>query len=203
MTKIFNTYATDGKCHNSNVGTFNHECGKPATWLGTKDCASWPGGTFTSGYCDRCKESGDEARTVKTWQRVETHTIPEGRRNYWGQPDRVKQVAPGVLWITTPSHGGIVLSNERNAQMPEDMRRDDAAYEEDCNWALPILAFDLAAALAAIESIPGQTGETIVMQAIKTIQHWHPKVYARLYPAPSQDPQQQPAETPATTPQLI
>jgi hypothetical protein len=29
-----NTYATDGRCHNSEPGTFNHECGKPATFIG-------------------------------------------------------------------------------------------------------------------------------------------------------------------------
>ena len=28
-------YAEDGLCHNSEPGTFNHECEKPASWLGT------------------------------------------------------------------------------------------------------------------------------------------------------------------------
>ena len=27
-------YATDGLCHNANRGTYGHECGKPAEWLG-------------------------------------------------------------------------------------------------------------------------------------------------------------------------
>jgi hypothetical protein len=30
------SYATDGKCHNAQPGTYGHECGKPAEWLGTK-----------------------------------------------------------------------------------------------------------------------------------------------------------------------
>lgn len=58
-----NLYATDGKCHNADTGTYGHECGKPATWLGTTAEG------FTSGFCDKCKANGSEARTVKTWER--------------------------------------------------------------------------------------------------------------------------------------
>ena len=58
-----NSYATDGRCHNANFGTYGHECGKPATWLGTK-----PTG-FQSGFCDRCKQDGDEARFMAQWVR--------------------------------------------------------------------------------------------------------------------------------------
>jgi len=56
-----NAYATDGKCHNSNAGSYNHECGKPAQWIGiTKK--GW-----ASGYCDACKKNGTEARLVAEW----------------------------------------------------------------------------------------------------------------------------------------
>jgi hypothetical protein len=51
------TYATDGKCHNAELGTYGHECGKPAMWLATK-----PNG-FQSGFCDACRYDGYEART--------------------------------------------------------------------------------------------------------------------------------------------
>ena len=61
------SYATDGKCHNAQEGSFNHECGRPATWLGSKPSRLNPGTTFTSGYCDDCKRGGDEARTVTEW----------------------------------------------------------------------------------------------------------------------------------------
>jgi len=50
-----NLYAVDGKCHNPNFGTYGHECGKPATWLGTAASG------FVSGFCDHCKVHGDEA----------------------------------------------------------------------------------------------------------------------------------------------
>jgi len=58
-----NSYATDGRCHNANRGTYGHECGKPATWL--SESASG----FSSGFCDRCKKDGDEARGRTGWRK--------------------------------------------------------------------------------------------------------------------------------------
>jgi hypothetical protein len=57
------TYATDGLCHNAEQGTFGHECGKPATWIGTQETG------FRSGFCDDCKAHGWEAKG-RTWTRV-------------------------------------------------------------------------------------------------------------------------------------
>lgn len=61
------SYATDGKCHNSNRGTFNHECGKPAEYIGTETIQS---GEFSSGFCAHCKQYGDEARAIHTWRKI-------------------------------------------------------------------------------------------------------------------------------------
>lgn len=58
------TYATDGLCHNSNRGTFNHECGKPALWIGT-NASGWQ-----CGFCDDCKEHGHESSKMVTWTPV-------------------------------------------------------------------------------------------------------------------------------------
>lgn len=59
-----NLYAVDGLCHNAEPGTFNHECGKPATWLGTT------AGGFTMGFCDACKREGWEASSCVSWARA-------------------------------------------------------------------------------------------------------------------------------------
>lgn len=56
------SYATDGKCHNAQPGTFGHECGKPAQWLGTKTNG------YQSGFCNHCKQHGYEAREFTQWQ---------------------------------------------------------------------------------------------------------------------------------------
>lgn len=59
-----NSYATDGKCHNAQAGSFGDECGRSATWIGTK------ANGFRSGYCDGCKANGHEARAVVAWERI-------------------------------------------------------------------------------------------------------------------------------------
>jgi hypothetical protein len=61
-------YATDGHCHNSEPGTYNHECGRPAIWIGT-DANGWQ-----SGFCDECKRHGFEARLVIKWERRQNAT---------------------------------------------------------------------------------------------------------------------------------
>ena len=56
------TYATDAKCHNAQPGTYGHECGKPAIWVGENRNG------FRCGYCADCKRNGYEARGVVSWQ---------------------------------------------------------------------------------------------------------------------------------------
>jgi hypothetical protein len=56
------TYATDGKCHNAEPGTFGHECGKPAVWIGTQADG------FKSGFCVACRARGWEARSCIAWE---------------------------------------------------------------------------------------------------------------------------------------
>lgn len=59
------SYATDGFCHNAELGTYGHECGKPAVWVGTK------ANGFKSGFCDDCKRRGYEARGYISWEACE------------------------------------------------------------------------------------------------------------------------------------
>lgn len=53
----------------------------------------------------------------------------------WGRPDQARQLAPGIWSLSTPSHGGIHLSSERNAAVPPAIRAENAFYEEDCSWS--------------------------------------------------------------------
>ena len=52
-------YAGDGFCHNANRGTYGHECGKPAEYIGTNDNA------FRTGFCAHCAKHGDEASNYR------------------------------------------------------------------------------------------------------------------------------------------
>jgi hypothetical protein len=36
----------------------------------------------------------------------------------WGVADHVSEIAPGVVEVSTPSHGGFHLNAERNAKVP-------------------------------------------------------------------------------------
>ncbi len=62
------SYATDGKCHNAEPGTFGHECGKPAIWIGSRPYPGFPGSVFESGFCDDCRARGSEAHTMTAWR---------------------------------------------------------------------------------------------------------------------------------------
>lgn len=67
-------------------------------------------------------------------------------RSPWGQIDHAKQEAPGIWFVSTPGHGGFLLSAERMAALPAWARFNNAArqknaFEEDCEWALVVLAF--------------------------------------------------------------
>ena len=66
---------------------------------------------------------------------------PQPDTTPWDAPDRADQVLPGIWRVWTPSHGGYVLSDERQAAMPDALRRDDPFYEEDVDYALVLYAF--------------------------------------------------------------
>jgi hypothetical protein len=60
------SYATDGKCHASEPGTFNHECGKPAAWVGARKDR-----TFRMGFCDACARHSHDAKDFDFWLPME------------------------------------------------------------------------------------------------------------------------------------
>jgi len=64
----------------------------------------------------------------------------------WGQSEHVKVVAKGIWEVSTPSHGGYLLSDARLGAMPEALRYLNNFgkgnwFEEDCEWALVAAAF--------------------------------------------------------------
>lgn len=61
-----------------------------------------------------------------------TVAVTEGSRTPWGAADNVEHPAPGIAAVSTPGHGGIKLSKERNAAIPAALRNSSGWYEEDC-----------------------------------------------------------------------
>lgn len=103
----------------------------------------------------------------------------------WGRPDTIENVSDGLLIISTPSHGGILISPERLAFMPDYMHKPlycgrFACYEEDCEWPMPILVFEMEfRAYYAKEST--EKAQDILYSAKKILKDWHPDIYELYY----------------------
>lgn len=99
---------------------------------------------------------------------------PRPTDTIWGVPDDAAQVVPGIWEVGTPSHGGLVLSPERAAAMPEALALNGCSYEEDVDWCLPVLAFE---AEFTASRTPGAAARTRL--AHDFARNWHPDRYER------------------------
>ncbi len=70
---------------------------------------------------------------------------PKPKTCPWGQIQYADEVMPGIWSVGTASHGGLLLSPERMAAMPEALKCNvygkGNAFEEDCEWALVAAAW--------------------------------------------------------------
>lgn len=89
----------------------------------------------------------------------------------WGSIDSAEQIHPGIWHVTTPSHGGFLLSDERQSGMPDSLGLATSVYEEDVDYALVVLAF-------AREFTADACGPMLVRNAHDTVRNWHPDRYA-------------------------
>jgi hypothetical protein len=75
-----------------------------------------------------------------------------GQMSPWGIIQDSWELAPGIWFVSTPSHGGIRLSPERYAQMPDAMKATAFShsgwYEEDADWAMVAVTFPEAFSVA-------------------------------------------------------
>ncbi len=62
----------------------------------------------------------------------------------WGAVQQCDEMAPGIWNVTTASHGGIVLDQAHADRIPADIEPFTGSrrhWEEDCDWAVPMLVF--------------------------------------------------------------
>ena len=89
----------------------------------------------------------------------------KGTATPWGKADCCTKYATGIISYSTPSHGGYHLSLGRMKQLPEMIQEywDSSCpwFEEDCNWALVVLAFPQYFTYEHHED------------AIRTVRQWH------------------------------
>lgn len=73
----------------------------------------------------------------------------------WGKIDAHTNIAEGIDWVSTASHGGYIVSPAALAKMPKNLRAcsftQDNHFEEDCSWVGVILAFPHLFSLPAVE----------------------------------------------------
>lgn len=91
----------------------------------------------------------------------------------WGKIQQADQIAPGIWSVICSDHGGILLSDLRQAAMPEALKLDEPVYEEDCDWALVVLGFEKE--LAGAETCSAG----FLQLAHDTAKCWHPERYSK------------------------
>ena len=111
--------------------------------------------------CSTCGAERDwepEDRTAYCWRCDDAIQVPDPSnsppiRTPWGIADHAEQVAKGIWWVSTPSHGGYWLSEDRARIVLPSLRRwaDSWAHgvnrysgewwEEDCCAAAVVLTW--------------------------------------------------------------
>ena len=95
----------------------------------------------------------------------------------WGISDGKEVLAEGIISYSTPSHGGIWLSEERKAQLPpglDNFLHDLRWWEEDCDWCVPYILFkdDFQKNGTAYKFIEN------LSSAYETAKRYHPEILA-------------------------
>lgn len=153
----------------------------------------WKGGTF---YMSEFSFDDITAKYSKDGDRYfcEFARYPEKKavrtppvETPWGPSQHITEIAPGIVSYSTASHGGIHLSDERIAEMPEPLRafvpfggpqRGQGMWlEEDCDWSVAALAF------------PQFFKPDEVKAAHSTLKGYRPEVYAEFVAAQAEPKQ--------------
>ncbi|MCW1431985.1 DUF7007 domain-containing protein [Novosphingobium sp. JCM 18896] len=97
---------------------------------------------------------------------------PRPQSSIWGAIQEADQILPGIWSVTTPSHGGLILSDQRQQAMPDSLRIEGASYEEDVDWSHVILAHE--AEIARLGRYPA----SFLQLARDTVRCWHPDAFS-------------------------
>lgn len=91
---------------------------------------------YAHGWIDSAVVAAGVGCTAKTRRELAARDTP------WGcMDDESEELAPGILSVITATHGGLLLSPERNTLMPAHLRYDNRGYEEDGEFYLVALGF--------------------------------------------------------------
>jgi len=108
---------------------------------------------------------------VHIWERkaLPRVSIRSGHSTPWGMADDSRRYADGVVFHSSPSHGGFELSAEANTKVHPAWRNADRFYEEDIDWAKVAHAF------------PGLFTAYERKEADLTLRNWEPDAYEEVH----------------------
>lgn len=86
----------------------------------------------------RMREEAEHRRELKALAR---RSEPTDLYTPWGPSQCATVYADGVVYHAAESHGGFLLSEDRNALVHQSVRSGDGWYEEDCAWAIVAITF--------------------------------------------------------------
>jgi hypothetical protein len=72
---------------------------------------------------------------------TQENNVHEGSRSPWGKIDFIDHIATGIDAVSTPGHGGLKLSAERNRVVHPAWRAAGGWYEEDCEYGIVTFTF--------------------------------------------------------------
>ena len=96
----------------------------------------------------------------------------------WGCVQSCEEYFPGFHSVSTASHGGIKLSRELNAKVPDYMRRVGGFYEEDCDWSIAFVIFEKELLACGDKWVLRNMAGNDHRRALAT---WRPDMYERYY----------------------
>lgn len=109
-------------------------------------------------------------------------SLERPRSSPWGHVDQSEQLAPGIYWVSTPSHGGLMISwrflRDRLSQAAADKgdmydggpQHLYKCYEEDSHYAVALYEMqDLWPAMW-----PSESGKAVDARLYKLLSRWHP-----------------------------
>lgn len=98
----------------------------------------------------------------------------------WGRADTERMIAPGIVEVTTASHGGIHLVPDLNGKVNAVWRDKAGWYEEDCDWAIVAVTFPEHFRDKKIEDGP-EVGLTHEQYAHNVLKRWYPDEYGTVF----------------------
>jgi hypothetical protein len=103
--------------------------------------------------------------------------VQVGSRTPWGTADSAHHIAPGIVVVGTPGHGGVKLSPERNRKVPTALRNASGWYEEDCDAYIPMMVH------AGDMKRPSESADEAYRRAELGVINWFPDQYERAFNA--------------------